>query len=80
MKNGLPREPEEYIDLKEKTVVVLGGGDTAMDCVRTAVRQQADRVYWFIVAMKRICRVPAERWRTPRKRACSSYSTASLLR
>jgi len=37
--------PEEYIDLKEKTVVLLGGGDTAMDCVRTAVRQQADRVY-----------------------------------
>jgi glutamate synthase (NADPH/NADH) small chain len=25
-------------------VVVLGGGDTAMDCVRTAVRQQADSV------------------------------------
>ena len=40
-----PRNPEEFIDLKEKTVVVLGGGDTAMDCVRTAVRQQADRVY-----------------------------------
>ena len=44
-KMDYPREPEEYIDLKEKTVVVLGGGDTAMDCVRTAVRQQADRVY-----------------------------------
>ena len=26
-------------------MVVLGGGDTAMDCVRTPVRQQADRVY-----------------------------------
>ena len=25
--------------------MVLGGGDTAMDFVRTAVRQQADRVY-----------------------------------
>jgi len=25
-------------------VVVLGGGDTAMDCVRTAVRQQAEHV------------------------------------
>jgi glutamate synthase (NADPH/NADH) small chain len=41
-KMNYPREPEEYIDLKEKTVVVLGGGDTAMDCVRTAVRQQAE--------------------------------------
>ena len=44
-KMDYPRDPEEFIDLKEKTVVVLGGGDTAMDCVRTAVRQQADRVY-----------------------------------
>ncbi|HBQ02862.1 MAG TPA: glutamate synthase small subunit, partial [Halieaceae bacterium] len=25
--------------------VVLGGGDTAMDCVRTAVRQQAEQVF-----------------------------------
>jgi glutamate synthase (NADPH/NADH) small chain len=44
-KMDYPRDPDEFIDLKEKTVVVLGGGDTAMDCVRTAVRQQADRVY-----------------------------------
>jgi glutamate synthase (NADPH/NADH) small chain len=44
-KMGYEQEPEAYIDLREKTVVVLGGGDTAMDCVRTAVRQQADRVY-----------------------------------
>jgi glutamate synthase (NADPH/NADH) small chain len=42
---GYEQPAEHFIDLKEKTVVVLGGGDTAMDCVRTAVRQQADRVY-----------------------------------
>jgi len=33
-----------YIDLKGLRVAVLGGGDTAMDCVRTAVRQGASRV------------------------------------
>jgi glutamate synthase (NADPH) small chain len=33
-----------YIDLKNKTVLVLGGGDTAMDCVRTAIRQGASKV------------------------------------
>jgi glutamate synthase (NADPH/NADH) small chain len=44
-KMGYPQDPKDFIDLHEKTVVVLGGGDTAMDCVRTAVRQQADRVY-----------------------------------
>ncbi|SDI62695.1 glutamate synthase (NADPH) small subunit [Ferrimonas sediminum] len=34
----------DYVDLNGKQVVVLGGGDTAMDCVRTAVRQGASTV------------------------------------
>ncbi len=32
------------LDAKGKNVVVVGGGDTAMDCVRTAIRQGAKNV------------------------------------
>jgi len=38
---------EEYnrsIDVKDKRVAVIGGGDTAMDCVRTALREKARSV------------------------------------
>lgn len=39
----LPGYP--YIDLSGEDVLVLGGGDTAMDCVRTAIRQGAASVH-----------------------------------
>lgn len=40
---GLPSD-YPHIDLHGQNVIVLGGGDTAMDCVRTALRQKAKRV------------------------------------
>ena len=37
-------ESDTCIDMKDKKVVVLGGGDTAMDCNRTSIRQGAESV------------------------------------
>ncbi|MEJ2681130.1 MAG: FAD-dependent oxidoreductase [Gammaproteobacteria bacterium] len=37
-------DPDHYLSVKGKHVVVLGGGDTAMDCNRTAIRQGAASV------------------------------------
>ncbi|EHN8890755.1 formate-dependent uric acid utilization protein AegA [Enterobacter hormaechei] len=39
-----PAAGEPFIDTQGLNVVVLGGGDTAMDCVRTALRHGASKV------------------------------------
>ncbi|MCP3909289.1 MAG: FAD-dependent oxidoreductase, partial [Oceanicoccus sp.] len=41
---GFEKDPADYISVKGKKVVVLGGGDTAMDCNRTSIRQAASHV------------------------------------
>ena len=37
-------DEQNFIDLNNRKVVVLGGGDTAMDCNRTSIRQGAESV------------------------------------
>ncbi len=41
---GFEKDANDFVDMAGKNVVVLGGGDTAMDCVRTSVRQGASKV------------------------------------
>ena len=41
---GFEKDPADFISVKGKRVVVLGGGDTAMDCNRTSIRQGASSV------------------------------------
>ena len=47
-KKGLGDKVEMFdngtLDCKDKKVIVIGGGDTAMDCVRTSIRQNAKSV------------------------------------
>ncbi|WP_136066118.1 FAD-dependent oxidoreductase [Modicisalibacter radicis] len=38
---GFEKDPADYVSMEGRRVVVLGGGDTAMDCNRTAIRQGA---------------------------------------
>ncbi len=42
--DAVPAFDDGSLNAEGKTVVVIGGGDTAMDCVRTAVRQGAASV------------------------------------
>jgi len=45
--SGEKADPSKEITASGKTVVVIGGGDTGSDCLGTALRQGAGKVYQF---------------------------------
>jgi glutamate synthase (NADPH/NADH) small chain len=44
--------PEDLISAKDKVVLVLGGGDTGSDCIGTANRQGAKKIYQYEIMNK----------------------------
>lgn len=45
--SGEPVDQSSEINARDKTVVIIGGGDTGSDCLGTALRQGAKKVYLF---------------------------------
>lgn len=68
---------EPYINTAGLNVVVLGGGDTAMDCVRTALRHGARRVTCAYRRDEANMPGSKKRSKTPAKRGRSLSLTSS---
>lgn len=70
--DAVPEFESGELNAEGKRVVVIGGGDTAMDCVRTAIRQGATSVKCLYRRDRANMPGSQRGCRTPRKRACSS--------
>lgn len=59
------KDVDSYITAKDKSVVVIGGGDTGSDCIGTAIRQGAKKVYQIEIMPKPpVCRDDSMPWPT----------------
>jgi len=65
----VPTFDDGTLSAEGKRVVVIGGGDTAMDCVRTAVRQGANQSSACIAGTGKTCRGRSAKCRTLKKKA-----------
>ena len=79
-KMDYPREPGEYIDLREKTVVVLGGATQPWTVCERRCGSRRIGSTASTDGMKRICRARDGKWPMLKRRACSFSLIASRLR
>jgi glutamate synthase (NADPH/NADH) small chain len=68
--------PEATISAEGRRVVVVGGGDTGMDCVSNALREGAESVLMFDVypPLPAQGRMPSTPWPLPPKRTRTTYA------
>jgi glutamate synthase (NADPH) small chain len=68
--------PEDHITAKGKRVVVIGGGDTGMDCISNALREGASDVLMLDVYPELLSdgRPPNTPWPLPPKRTLTTYA------
>ncbi len=71
--DAVPEFDDGTLNAEGKNVIVIGGGDTAMDCVRTAIRQKAKSVSCLYRRDKKTCRVLQEKFKMQKKKELSLF-------
>ncbi len=69
-----PTPPEEVISAAGKKVIVIGGGDTGMDCISNAQREGAESATILDVYAELLESDPRHPWPLPPKRTLTTYA------